>query len=107
MANKVNEKTIAISPRQSLVKRMNVYFGPETGDENHPFSSQKSVLVREIPDNSVDILRKVGKGGTVKVTFFEDKSVEVYDSGSGIPVELSHTHEGDSCKFAISIFRCT
>lgn len=94
MANKVNEKTIAISPRQSLVKRMNVYFGPETGDENHPFSSQKSVLVREIPDNSVDILRKVGKGGTVKVTFFEDKSVEVYDSGSGIPVELSHTHEG-------------
>ena len=48
MANKVNEKTIAISPRQSLVKRMNVYFGPETGDENHPFfKSEVSISKRD------------------------------------------------------------
>ena len=94
MAKKINEKTLAISPRQSLIKRMNVYFGPETGDETHPYSSQKSVIVREIPDNSVDILRKLGKDGTIRVTFNEDKSVEVYDNGSGIPVEISKTHDG-------------
>lgn len=94
MSKKVNEEILAISPRQSLIKRLNVYFGNELGDDSRPFSSQKSVAVREVTDNAVDILRKIGKKGTIRITFFKDKSIEVYDSGSGIPVTMSKTHDG-------------
>lgn len=95
MAGKIR----AISQRASLIKRLNVYFGSEEGDENYPFSTQKTVLVREFIDNAVDILRKnrsnkLLKKANIRVVFHEDGSVEVYDSGTGIPTGLSKTAEG-------------
>lgn len=89
------ERILALSPREALIKRINVYFGRETGDTDNPFSSQKSVLLREIVDNSIDILKKNSKSkGTIKISFNEDGSVIVQDSGTGIPTEISQTAQG-------------
>lgn len=92
-------KIKALSQRTALIKRLNVYFGPEQGDENYPYSTQKNVLIREIIDNAVDILKKNKKAnlikkGNIRVKFNKDNSIEVLDSGSGIPTEISHTAEG-------------
>ena len=96
MAKKENKNSIrALTPRQFLIKRINVYFGREIGDESYPYSSQKGVLIREIIDNSVDIIGKFSNGkGNIRVTFYKDGSVEVYDSGIGIPTEIRQTSDG-------------
>ena len=96
MAKKENKNSIrALTPRQFLIKRINVYFGREIGDESYPYSSQKGVLIREIIDNSVDIIGKFSNGkGNIRVTFYKDGSVEVYDSGIGIPTEIRETSDG-------------
>ena len=95
MSNRIK----ALSQRTALIKRLNTYFGPEQGDENYPYSTQKNVLVREIFDNCVDILRKdknkgIIKKGNIRAKFYKDNSIEFFDSGSGIPTEKSQTAEG-------------
>lgn len=78
----------ALSPHQHLLKRISLTFGSESGDSGHPFSSQKSTAVREVVDNAVDEV-SAGFGDRVRVTFFKDGSVQVEDSGRGIPVDSS------------------
>lgn len=90
----VNEKVTHLTQRQHLIKRINLTFGRELGDNENPYSTQKLVAIREILDNAVDILRKLDRKGTIKITFNEDYSVECYDSGTGIPIEENHTADG-------------
>lgn len=77
-----------LTPREHLIKRTALTFGRETGDEDHPFSSQKSVAIRELQDNSVGELLR-GFGDRIKVTFFTDGSVEVQDNGRGLPIDTT------------------
>ena len=44
----------ALDQRTHLIKRMSLTFGAEGGTPEIPFSTQKSVAIREITDNSVD-----------------------------------------------------
>ena len=44
----------ALDQRTHLLKRMSLTFGAEGGTPEEPFSTQKSVAIREITDNSVD-----------------------------------------------------
>lgn len=90
----VKERIVALTQRQHLIKRTNLTFGRELGDKDNPYSSQKSIVIREIYDNSIDILRKMGKPGRVRMTFFEDYSIECYDSGTGIPTDITTTADG-------------
>lgn len=92
--NKNNEKITALTQQQFLIKRINIYFGRELGDADSPYSTQKSIALREIQDNSIDAIRKTGKPGTIKTTFNEDYSFECYDNGPGIPIDISKTAEG-------------
>lgn len=77
-----------LTPREHLIKRTALTFGRETGDEEHPFSSQKSVAIRELQDNSVGELLR-GFGSRIRVTFYEDNSVEVQDDGRGLPTDTT------------------
>ena len=83
----------ALTPRQHLIKRMGLVFGSVESD-GEEFSKQKSVAVREILDNGLDEIR-AGYGQYLRLSFFEDGSFEVQDSGRGIPVEKSHDSEGN------------
>lgn len=83
----------ALSQREHLVKRIALTFGAETGDSENPFSSQKTTAIREIIDNSVDEVL-AGYGDHINVHFFRDGSVEVYDSGRGIPVDVGTDANG-------------
>lgn len=94
MATKKSDKIIALSSRQMLIKRINIWFGRELGDSERPFSSQKTVALREIVDNSIDAIRKSSKKGNIRLTINEDYSFECYDSGGGIPVDISKTADG-------------
>ena len=92
-----NEETIlALSQRQHLIKRMSLTFGRETGDEDYPFSAQKTVAIREILDNSVDVLKKQNDKykKNIRVHFYKDGFIETQDSGTGIPTALSKTADG-------------
>ena len=83
----------SLSPHQHLLKRISLTFGSETGDSSHRFSSQKSTSIREVVDNAVDEAI-AGYGDRVRVTFFSDGSVQVEDSGRGIPVDTSTDSNG-------------
>lgn len=79
---------VSLSQHDHLLKRLSLTFGSETGNEKHPFSSQKGVAIREIMDNSLDEVR-AGYGEWIKLSFFKDGSVEVKDSGRGLPIDSS------------------
>jgi len=97
MAKKKNEYNAssikALDQRTHLIKRMSLTFGAEGGTPEEPFSTQKSVAIREITDNSVDEVIG-GHAERVKVSFFEDGSVEVKDNGRGLPVDIGENSEG-------------
>lgn len=78
----------SLRPEQHLVKRMNLTFSNETGDETHPFSSQKSVACREILDNAVSEVTN-RYADHVRVIFSKDGSVEVQDNGRGLPTDTT------------------
>lgn len=61
-------------------------FGGETGNEESPYSSQKTVAIREIVDNATDEIR-AGYGNHVNITFDKNGSITVADDGRGIPPE--------------------
>lgn len=93
--NEYNASSIkALDQRTHLIKRMSLTFGAESGTPESPFSSQKSVAIREITDNSVDEVIG-GYADTVKVNFHKDGSVEVQDNGRGIPVDLGEDGNGN------------
>ena len=77
----------ALDQRTHLIKRMSLTFGAEGGTPENPFSTQKSVAIREITDNSVDEVIG-GYAERIKVSFFKDGSVEVQDNGRGLPVDI-------------------
>lgn len=80
------QSMLGMSDYNELIKRMTMTFGSVESD-SVPFSRQKGVAVREILDNGLDELR-AGFGEHIKLSFFEDRSFEVYDSGRGIPVDM-------------------
>lgn len=83
----------SLTPQQHLRKRMSLTFGP-VEHEGYEFSAQKSVALRELQDNALDEVR-AGYGADVKVSFYKDRSFEVYDSGRGIPVDISKDAHGN------------
>lgn len=83
----------ALDQRTHLLKRMSLTFGAEGGTPENPFSTQKTVAIREITDNSIDEVIG-GYGDRVRVSFFEDGSVEVQDNGRGIPVDIGQDADG-------------
>lgn len=78
----------SLRPEEHLVKRMNLTFSNETGDESHPFSSQKSVAVREVVDNGTSEITN-GYGDRLRVHFYKDGAVEVQDNGRGLPTDTT------------------
>lgn len=97
MAKKKNEYNAssikALDQRTHLIKRMSLTFGAEGGTPEEPFSTQKSVAIREITDNSVD--EAIGEfADRVKVSFCKDGSVEVQDNGRGLPVDIGKNSNG-------------
>lgn len=83
----------ALDQRTHLLKRMSLTFGAEGGTPESPFSTQKTVAIREITDNSVDEVIG-GHAQRIKVSFFEDGSVEVKDNGRGLPVDVGVNSDG-------------
>lgn len=78
----------SLTPKEHLKRKLNLTFGRELGDEDYPFSSQKSVAIRELQDNSVgELIRKFGD--RIKVTFYNDGSIEVQDNGRGLPTDTT------------------
>lgn len=95
--NEYNASSIqSLDQHNHLLKRISLTFGRETGDEEIPFSSQKSVAIREIIDNAFDEVIG-GYGNRVKVTYFEDGAFEVQDSGRGLPVDIGVDSTGQKC----------
>lgn len=97
MAKKKNEYNAssikALDQRTHLLKRMSLTFGAEGGTPDEPFSTQKSVAIREITDNSVDEV--IGEyADKMRVKFLKDGSVEVQDNGRGIPVDIGENSDG-------------
>lgn len=93
---KQQENTIkALSDKEHLIMRMGLTFGAETGDEDNPFSSQKTVSSREGIENSVDAIEKNGiKNGRVFVHFHKDGGITIKDNGGGIPVGRNQLPNG-------------
>lgn len=84
----------ALSPKEHLRKRINLTFGRELGDEQTPFSSQKSVAIREYIDNSVgELIQKYGS--KMRVHFYKDGSIEVQDDGRGLPTDTTKNANGE------------
>lgn len=83
----------ALDQRTHLIKRMSLTFGAEGGTPESPFSTQKTVAVREITDNAVDEVTG-GFADRVRVTFAKDGSIEVQDNGRGIPVDTAEDSSG-------------
>jgi len=87
--NEYNASSIkALDQRTHLLKRMSLTFGAEGGTPEDPFSTQKSVAIREITDNSVDEVIGGGYADRIKVSFYKDGSIEVQDNGRGLPVDI-------------------
>lgn len=84
----------SLSQHNHLLKRLSLTFGRETGDSNSPYSSQKSVAIREIIDNAFDEVMG-GHGKNVRVAYYEDGSFEVQDSGRGMPVDVGTVSTGE------------
>ena len=92
--NEYNAGSIqALSQHNHLLKRISLTFGRETGDVDNPFSSQKTVAIREITDNAIDEVLE-GYGDKVRVHYYPDKSIEVQDNGRGLPVDTGKDSEG-------------
>lgn len=92
--NEYNASSIkALDQRTHLLKRMSLTFGAEGGTPEEPFSTQKSVAIREITDNSIDEAIG-GYADRIKVFFYKDGSVEVQDNGRGIPVDIGEDSAG-------------
>lgn len=92
--NEYNASSIkALDQRTHLIKRMSLTFGAEGGTPEEPFSTQKSVAVREITDNAIDEVTG-GHANRVRVKFLKDGSVEVQDNGRGIPVDIGKDADG-------------
>lgn len=87
------DSIVSLSQHQHLLKRLSLTFGSETGNDKNPHSSQKTVALRELTDNALDEIR-AGFGSHMKLSFFKDGSVEVKDSGRGIPVDTSVDGDG-------------
>lgn len=83
----------ALDQRTHLLKRMSLTFGAEGGTPENPFSTQKTVAVREITDNAVDEVIG-GHATNVKVSFFSNGSIEVQDNGRGLPVDIGQNADG-------------
>lgn len=93
--NEYNASSIkALDQRTHLLKRMSLTFGAEGGTPEEPFSTQKSVAIREITDNSVDEVI-AGYANRIRVKFFKDGSVEVQDNGRGLPVDIGRDAQGN------------
>lgn len=92
----------SLSQHNHLLKRLSLTFGRETGAPDYPFSSQKSVAIREIIDNAVDEILG-GYGDKIGVSYFKDGSFEVRDNGRGLPVDIGHDSTG---KAASGIYLC-
>lgn len=75
-----------------LLKRLDLTFDPESTDDN--YSRQKGVALRELQDNAIDEIR-AGHGKHVKMSFYEDYSFEIKDSGRGIPVDTGVDSDGN------------
>ena len=84
----------ALDQRTHLLKRMSLTFGAEGGTPEEPFSTQKSVAIREITDNSVDEVI-AGYANRIRVKFLKDGSVEVQDNGRGLPVDIGQDAQGN------------
>lgn len=86
--NEYNASSIkALDQRTHLIKRMSLTFGAEGGTPEDPFSTQKSVAIREVTDNSVDEV--IGKhADRIRLSFFKDGSTEVQDNGRGLPIDV-------------------
>lgn len=82
-----------LDQRTHLLKRISLTMGEEVGDKENPFSSQKTVAIREIIDNSIDEVI-AGHADRVKVSFFKDGSVQIEDNGRGIPVDTTADADG-------------
>lgn len=77
-----------LTQRQHLLKRMGLTFGPEGIDDDYPYSSQKTVAIREIVDNATDEIRG-GYGSRIRLHIRADGGVVVQDSGRGIPTGVN------------------
>lgn len=97
MANKETysaKHITALSPRNHLIKRINLTFSQELGDESYPFSSQKSVAIREYLDNSVgELIRKFGD--RMRIHFYKDGAISVQDNGRGLPTDTTKNAYGE------------
>lgn len=71
-----------LSPIEHIRKRVSMYLGDNTGEGG------LSTALREIIDNSQDEFLN-GHGKEIRITFFEDGSAEVQDSGRGIPTGIN------------------
>lgn len=84
----------ALDQRTHLLKRMSLTFGAEGGTPEEPFSTQKSVAIREVTDNSVDEV--IGRyANRIRVKFLKDGSVEVQDNGRGLPIDIGSDAQGN------------
>ena len=70
---------VEVDDQEHVRRRVGVYLGSAD-------SRGMTTAVREIIDNSVDEAIE-GHGGRITITFYEDGSAEVVDSGRGIPSE--------------------
>ena len=82
----------ALDQHQHLLKRLSLIFGAVEGP-GVEFSSQKGVALREILDNGLDEIR-AGHGEWLRLSFYKDRSFEVFDSGRGIPTDIGQDAEG-------------
>lgn len=79
-----------LSDKTHYLKRPNLIWGAEWGNEKAPYSSQKGVALREITDNAVDEAL-AGYADKIRVVFYKDGAVEVFDNGRGLPVDVNKT----------------
>lgn len=84
---------IALDQHQRLLQNMSMTFGPMSSPDE-PWDQQKDVAIREILDNGLDEIRS-GHGKKLKLSFYRDRSVEIQDSGRGIPVDVGHDSQGN------------
>lgn len=81
---------VELDAKTHLRKRPALTLGAETGDTHNPFSSMQRTCVREIYENSVDEGLN-GYADKLSVSFFADRSFEVFDNGRGIPVDVNNS----------------
>lgn len=85
---------VNITPKDHLRERPNLTFGDERGSEQYPYSTMKSVAVREVIDNSVSE-KMIGVADYIRIIFHKDRSFTCVDNGRGIPVDIGKTAYGE------------